>query len=235
MSTSKWQCDISIYSNSPQVNYIVPPSDDPSRPWKNYRVPSGSTVGQILSTLNKGARQRFLNDVQIKASQAGFAPGSLAVYNGMKQSTPIRTKLGLLVETSFNQTFRPHRRGPLSTDIVKEAKSGTSSRYRFTEEGDFVLSIEWHTKCGSCEGDFRTGERVVEMADGTWRHYWQYPIYGEWFDEVIDVYKEEDEDGIKMRDGDVVWSDITRTRFQTTGAGAVQSVKDGRTQNSTTH
>ena len=73
------------------------------------------------------------------------------------------------------------------------------------------------------------------MADGTWRHHWQYPIYGEWFDEVIDVYKEEDEDGIKMRDGDGVWSDITRTRFQTTGAETVQSFKDGRAQNSTTH
>jgi len=74
---------------------------------------------------------------------------------------------------------------------------------------------------------------MVEMEDGTWRHYWQYPIYGESFTEIIDVYKEEDEDGNKIRDGDVVWSDITRTRFKTTGAGIVQSFEDGRAQTGT--
>jgi hypothetical protein len=228
MSTSEWQCDRSIYSNPPEINDNVPPSDDQSRPWKNHRVPSGSTVGQVLSTFNKRARQQFLNDVQAKASQAGFTPGSLAIYHGIKQSTPVRTKLGVLVETAFNQTFRPSRKGPLSTDIVKEARSGTSSRYRFTEEGDFELSMIWHDKCGSCEGKFRNGERIVEIKDGTWRHYWQYPIYGESFEEIIDVYKEEDEDGIKMRDGDVVWSDITRTRFHTTGERDSQSLRGGR-------
>ena len=235
MSTSEWQCDRSIYSNPPDINDNAPPSDDPSRPRKNYRVPSGSTVGQVLSTFNKGARQQFLNDVQAKASQAGFTTGSLAVYHGVKQSTPVRTNLGLLVETAFNRTFRPSRKGPLSTDIVKEARSGTSSRYRFTEEGDFELSIKWQTQCGSCEGRFRNGERIVEMNDGTWRHYWQYPIYGETFTEVIDVYKEEDEDGVRMRDGDVVWSDITRSRFHTTGGRDGQSLRGGRLQNGDAH
>jgi hypothetical protein len=235
MSTAEWQCDRSIYSNPPAINDSAPPSDDQSRPWKNHRVPSGSTVGQVLSQFGKGARQQFLNDVQAKASQAGFATGSLAVYCGIKQSTPVRTKLGVLVETAFNQTFRPSRKGPLSTDIVKEARSGTSSRYRFTKEGDFELSIKWQTQCGSCEGKFRNGERIVEMNDGTWRHYWQYPIYEESFEEIIDVYKEEDEDGIKMRGGDLVWSDITRTRFHTNGGRDSMSLRGGRLQNGDAH
>jgi hypothetical protein len=71
----------------------------------------------------------------------------------------------------------------------------------------------------------------VEMNDETWRHYWQYPIYGESFEEIIDVYKEEDEDGIKMREGDDVWSDITRTRFHTTGGRDGESSRGGRLQN----
>jgi hypothetical protein len=96
MSTAEWQCDRSIYSNPPAINDSAPPSDDQSRPWKNHRVPSGSTVGQVLSQFGKGARQQFLNDVQAKASEAGFTPGSLAVYHGIKQSTPVRTKLGVL-------------------------------------------------------------------------------------------------------------------------------------------
>jgi hypothetical protein len=235
MSTAEWQCDRSIYSNPPAINDSAPPSDDQSRPWKNHRVPSGSTVGQVLSQFGKGARPQFLNDVQAKASQAGFATGSLAVYCGIKQSTPVRTKLGVLVETAFNQTFRPSRKGPLSTDIVKEARSGTSSRYRFTKTGDFELSIKWQTQCGSCEGKFRNGERIVEMNDGTWRHYWQYPIYEESFEEIIDVYKEEDEDGIKMRGGDLVWSDITRTRFHTNGGRDSKSLRGGRLQNGDAH
>jgi hypothetical protein len=235
MSTSEWQCDRSINSNRPSVNDNVPPSDDPLRPWKNHRVPSGSTVGQVLSTFNEGARQQFLNDVQPKASQAAFTPGSLAVYHGIEQSTPVRTKLEVLVEAAFNRTFRPSRKGPLSTDIVMEARSGTSSRYRFTEEGDFELSIKWHTKCGSCKGNFGTGERMVEMEDGRWRHYWQYPIYGESFEEILDVYKEEDEDGVRMSEGDVVWSDFTRTRFHTTGGRDGQSWRGGRLQNGDTH
>jgi hypothetical protein len=73
------------------------------------------------------------------------------------------------------------------------------------------------------------------MKDGTWRHYWQYPIYGESFTEVIDVYKEEDEKGIKMGDGSLVWSDITRTRFHATGRGDTQSLRDGGLQNGITH
>jgi hypothetical protein len=229
------ECDRSIYSNPPSVNDNVPPSDDPSRPWKNHRVPSGSTVGQVLSQFGERARQQFLDDVQAKASQAGFSPGTLAVYHGITQSTPVRTKLGVLVETAFNRTFRPSRKAPLSTDMVKEARSGTFSRYRFTETGDFELSIKWQTQCGSCKGKFRTGERMVKMDDGTWRHYWQYPIYGESFEEIIDVYKEEDEDGIEMRDGDVVWSDPTRTRFHTTGGRDGQSLRGGRLQNGDAH
>lgn len=228
MSTSEWQCDRSIFSNPQDINDNLPPSDDTSRPWKNHRVPSGSTVGQVLSQCDKRARQQFFNDVQVKASQAGFTPGSLAVYHGMKQSTAVRSSLGVLVETSFNQTFRPSRTAPLSTDIVKEAGSGTPSKYKLTEEGDFALSIKWHTKCGSCETEFRNGHRVVEMEDGTWRHYWQYPIYGESFTEVIDTYKEKDEEGIRMRDGDDVWSDITRTRFKTTDAGKVMTSEGSR-------
>jgi len=228
MSTSEWQCDRSIFSNPPEINDNLPPSDDTSRPWKNHRVPSGSTAGQVLSRFDKRARQQFFNDVQIKASRAGFAPGSLAVYHGIKQSTPVRTKLGVLVETSFNQTFRPSRTALLSTDIVKEAMSGTSSRYKFTEEGDFVFSIKWHSKCDSCEGGFINGQRMVEMQDGTWRHYWQYPIYGESFTEVIDTYKEKDEEGIRMRDGDDVWSDITRTCFKTTDAGKPKTSERSR-------
>jgi len=228
MSTSEWQCDRSIFSNPPEINDNLPPSDDSSRPWKNHRVPSGSTVGQVLSQFDKRARQQFFNEVQVKASQAGFTPGSLAVYHGIKQSTPVRTKLGVLVETSFNQTFRPSRKSPLSTEIVKEAGSTPSSKYKFTEEGDFALAVKWHTKCGSCDTEFRNGQRVVEMRDGTWRHYWQYPIYGESFTEDIDTYKEKDEDGIRMGDGDVVWSDIPRTRFRTIGAEKVETSEESR-------
>jgi hypothetical protein len=51
------------------------------------------------------------------------------------------------------------------------------------------------------------------MDDGTWRHYWQYPVYGQSFQEIIDVYHDDDEDGVAMRDG-VVWMDLTGTRFR---------------------
>jgi hypothetical protein len=73
------------------------------------------------------------------------------------------------------------------------------------------------------------------MDDGTWRHYWQYPIYGESFEEIIDVYKEEDEDGIKLRDGDVVWSDITRTRFHPTCGRDGESLRGGRLRKGDAH
>lgn len=217
MSSSEWRCDRSIYSNPPDVNNNVPPSEDQSRPWKNYKVPAGSTVGEVLSHFGQGARQQFLKGAQAKASEAGFSPGSLAVYHGILKSTPVRTKLGVLVESSFNQTFRPSRREPLSIEIVKEARSGTSSRYKLTKEGDLRISLDWHTQCGSCEEQFKTGDRVVKMIDGSWRHYWQYPIYGESFSEIIDVYKEKSEDGMEMRDGSIVWMDITRTRFEVEG------------------
>jgi hypothetical protein len=224
MTTSDWQCDRSIYSNSPDINDNLAPSDDLLRPWKHHKVPVGSTVGEVLSNFNRGARQQFLKDVQSVAVSVGFEPGSMAVYRGILKSNPVRTPLGLLVQTSFNRTFRPSPKEPLSTAIVEEARSGVSSKYRLTQEGDFAISMQWHTRCGSCTRDFETGERVVEMDDGTWRHYWQYPVYGHPFKEVIDVYKEECEDGESMRDEEVVWMDITTTRFWSEAGASGQSM-----------
>jgi hypothetical protein len=51
------------------------------------------------------------------------------------------------------------------------------------------------------------------MDDGEWRHYWQYPVYGQSFKEILDTYRETAEDGTAMSEGNVVWMDMTRTRF----------------------
>jgi hypothetical protein len=213
MTTSDWECDRSIYSNSPDINDNLAPSDDLLRPWKYHKVPAGSTVGEVLSNFNHGARQQFLKDVQSVAVSVGFEPGSLALYRGILKSNPVRTPLGLLVQTSFNRTFRPSPQEPLSKAIVKDARLGTSLQHKLTQEGDFATFIKWHTKCEACTRDFRTGERVVKMEDSAWRHYWQYPVYGHPFREIIDVYKGTCENGTNIHDGEVTWTDLTRTRL----------------------
>ena len=213
MSTSGWPCDQSIYSNSLTINNALRPSDDPLRPWKYAKVPTGSTVGQVLSTFDSVAKHQFLKDVQTAASKVGFNPQErLVVYESILKSTPTFTTLGLITETSINRTFRPDATQPVSTDIVKEARSGTSTKYRFTNRGEFATSTKWYTGCSSCKEDFKTGQRVVEMASGDWRHYWQYPVYGYSFKENFDVYRDKAEDVMSLPEGDVVWMDLTRTR-----------------------
>jgi hypothetical protein len=191
MSTSDWQCDRSIYSNPSTINNNLRPSDDPARPWKYAKVPPGSTVGEVLSAYDSVAKHQFLKDVQTSASKVGFNPQErLLVYEGILKTSPTRTILGLVTETSINRTFRPIPTVPLSTSIVKEARSGGSSMYKFTERGEFATSTKWHTRCSSCKGVFETGQRVVEMDNGDWRHYWQYPVYGQSFKEILDIYRE---------------------------------------------
>jgi len=181
---------------------------------QNAKVPTGSTVGQVLSTFDSMAKHQFLKDVQAAASKVGFNPQErLVVYESILKSTPTFTTLGLITETSINRTFRPVATQPVSTDIVKEARSGTSTKYRFTNRGKFATSIMWHTKCSSCEQEFKTGQRVVEMENGDWSHYWLYPVYGYAFKEEFDVYPGVAEDGTALSEGGEVWMDLTRSRF----------------------
>lgn len=213
MSASDWPCDQSIYSNSLTINNALRPSDDPLRPWKYAKVPTGSTVGQILSAFDSRAKHQFLKDVQTAAGKVGFKPQErLVVYESILKSTPIFTTLGLITETSLNRTFRPDATQPVSTDIVIVARSGTSSKHRFTKRGELATSTKWHTRCSSCGQEFKTGQRVVEMENGDWSHYWQYPVYGYSFKEILDVYRDKAEDG-SMPEGVVIWMDLTRTRF----------------------
>ena len=214
MSASGWPCDPTIYINPPTINNPLRSSDDPLRPWKYAKVPTGSTVGQVLSAFDSVAKHQFLKDVQTAASKVGFRPQErLVVHESILRSTPTFTTLGLIIETSINRTFRPVAAKPLSTDLVKEARSGTSTKHRFTNKGEFATSIKWHTKCSSCEQEFKTGQRVVEMENGDWSHYWLYPVYGYAFKEKFDVYPGIAEDGTALSEGGEVWMDLTRSRF----------------------
>jgi hypothetical protein len=143
MSTSDWQCDRSIYSNPSTINNNLRPSDDPARPWKYAKVPPGSTVGEVLSAFDSVAKHQFLKDVQTGATKVGFKPQErLVVYEGILRSSPTRTTLGLVTETSINRTFRPIPTEPLSTSIVKEARLGSSTKHKFTERSEVAISTK---------------------------------------------------------------------------------------------
>lgn len=215
-SGQTWHCDKTIHPNPSNVNASLRASDDPLRPWKNHRVPDGSTVGSVLSQFSSTAKHRFLKDIQVRAKSVGFTPEeSLAIYQDFLRARPVnRTRtIGTLIETSFNKTFRPSVHELPSAEIIKEARSGKSSRYMLTPSGEFRTLIKWQTRCSACSEDFLTGQRVVEMGSGEWRHYWLVPKYGFSFTEVIDTYRGLCEDGSPMPGGGNVSMDLTGTLF----------------------
>lgn len=67
--------------------------------------------------------------------------------------------------------------------------------------------------CAACSGQFEDGQRVVEMENGDWRHYWAIPRYGFAFEELFDTYREKAEDGMLIMDGANVSKDLTGTRL----------------------
>lgn len=211
-----WHCDPTVHSNPSDINDSIIPSDDPLRPWKNHRVPQGSTVGSVLTQFSATAKHQFLKDVQTRSKAVGCTPKEgLAIHQGFLKATPIRSpaSIGTLVESSFNKVFRTSIHKPLSTNIIKEARSGKSSKYAMTPSGEIRTLIKWQTRCGACSQGFKSGQRVVEMQSGEWRHYWLFPQYGSSFIEPFDTYRETCSDGTPMKDGGTVSMDLSGTLF----------------------
>jgi hypothetical protein len=201
------------------INDNVRPSEDPTRPWKHYKVPSGSTVGSVLSQFPAEAKHQYLQVIMMAGSKVGLTrQESLDTYQGILKSAPVQSTIGLLPQISFNRTFRPSYKEGVDTTIIREARSGISKRYTI-KDGEVWTAVKWRTNCSNCSERFRTGERVVEMDDGDWRHYWKYPMYGQSFKEILDIYREKSEHGDELKDGSEVWTDLTRTRFSHSAEG----------------
>jgi len=211
-STQTWQCDTSTHFNPADINSNLHPSNDSSRPWKNHKVPEGSTVGDVLAQFPRGAKRQFLQDVETKARAIGCnQQETQAMYKTFLNAKP-RGAIGTLVEKAFNKTFRTSIHEPLSLIILEKARSGNSDQHFLTASGEFKTRIKWHTTCAACSHIFQDGQRVVKMENGEWRHYWAIPRYGYTFTELFDTYRKKAEDGMSMMDGAMVSKDLTGTR-----------------------
>lgn len=212
-SMQTWRCDTTIHINAPDVNATLPPTTDPLRPWKYHRVPEDSTVRQVLAQFARGARHQFYKDVETKSNAVGCnQEETQAIYQTFLEARPLG-RIGTLVETAFNKTFRASIHEPLSTRVLEEARDGISNKHFLTTHSEFRTRMKWHTHCAACSRDFEDGQRVVKMNNGEWRHYWAKPLYGTTFTELFDSYGRRSEDGSLMDDGADVSLDLTGTRF----------------------